>query len=60
MPIFCARDNENNRWKIIAQKNKNKKRKMKKGKRITRGTETIAKGWEVKYFVERLSQVFSS
>ena len=34
------------------QKGKKKKRKE------TRGTEAIAKGWEINDFVERLSQVF--
>ena len=35
------------------QKNKKQKRKKR-----TRGTEAIAKGWEINDFVERLSQVF--
>ena len=44
MPIISAKDHENNRWK----------RNTKKKKR-TRGTEAIAKGWEINDFVECLS-----
>ena len=36
-------DNENNRWKGNAKR-----------KKITRGTEAIAKGWEINDFVKRL------
>ena len=40
--LVSVKDNENNRWKRKAKKKK-------------RGTEAIAKGWEINDFVERLS-----
>ena len=56
MPIISVRNNENNRWKRNAEKKKREKKKQKK----TSGTDAIAKGWEIKDFVELLSQVFSN
>ena len=54
MPIISIKDNKNNRWKRNAKKSKNKtKNKTKKNR--SRGTEAIAKGWEINGFVERLS-----
>ena len=56
----CVRDNVNNRWNRNAKKekknkNKIKQKKEKKRQKITRGTETIAKGWELSDFVVHLS-----
>ena len=49
----CVRDNVNKRWNRNAKKEKNKT-KQNKQKKITRGTETIAKGWELSDFVVHL------
>ena len=51
--IISVRDNENNRWK------RNPQEKRKKKKNRTRGTEAVAKGWEINDFAEHLIQVFS-
>ena len=47
MPIISATDNENNRWKRNAKKNKDRKEQ---------GGEAIVKGWEPDDFV-RLSPI---
>ena len=39
---------------------KEKRKEKKQRKKRTRGMEAIAKGWEIKDFVERLSLVFSN
>ena len=41
--------------KIIDDTEMQKKKKKKKKKKRTKGTETIAKGWDINDFVERLS-----
>ena len=52
MLIVSVRDDENNRWKRNAKKNKKQKQaKTKKNK----GVVAIAKGWELNYFVRCLS-----
>ena len=48
MPIISFKDNRENNWKW------NAKTKNKQTRKITRGTETIAKGWEINNFVEGL------
>ena len=60
MPVISVRDNENNKWKRNAKKqkttekqNKNKKRKTKTER--NKGAEAIVKGWELNSFVLRLS-----
>ena len=51
MLIISVRDNENNRWKIIAKKrNKANKDRQEQG-----GTEAIMKGWELNDFFVHLS-----
>ena len=47
MPIIYVKDNE-----IIDETETQIKKKEKKG---TRGTEAIAKGWEINDFIEHLS-----
>ena len=49
MPIISVRDNENNRWKKNAQKNKDSRGK---------GVEATVKEWEQNDFLMRLSKVF--
>ena len=45
MLIISSKDDKNNRWKRNEKKKENRKR----------GTEAIAKGWEINDFVGRLS-----
>ena len=52
MLITSAKDNENNRWKRNAKKNKKKTNKDGKNKGET---EAIKKGWELDDFVVHLS-----
>ena len=52
MLIICVRDNKNNRWKRNAE---TKRQQQQQQKNRTRGTEAIAKGWEINDFVEQLS-----
>ena len=47
MLVISVRDNENNRWKSNAKKQKNKKKKTVKNKGET---EAIVKGWELNDF----------
>ena len=41
-------------------KEKRQKKREREKKKKTSGTDAIAKGWEIKDFVELLSQVFSN
>ena len=52
MLIICVKDNKNNRWKRNAE---TKRQQQQQKKTRTRGTEAIAKGWEINDFVEQLS-----
>ena len=45
MPIISVKDNRNNKWNRNAKTNKQKNR--------TRGTEAIAKEWDINDFVKR-------
>ena len=51
MLTISVRDNESNRWK----RNAKTKTKQSKQKTKTRGTEAIAKGWELNDFDVHLS-----
>ena len=52
MLIICVKDNKNNRWKRNAE---TKRQQQQQQQNRTRGTEAIAKGWEINDFVEQLS-----
>ena len=54
MPIISIRDNENNRWKRDAKKQKTNKQTKKDGKEQG-GIEAIVKGWDLNDFVVHLS-----
>ena len=51
MSRISVRDNENNRWQRNANKQTNKKQRLKR----TRGIKAIGKGWELNDFLVRLS-----